>query len=250
MFVSLVMSELFPGKCGKELRALLTAYTTQNHTTLGYSKARQEMYGYIYNSPTDQADYCVYTGSRMPCVYDSMDSSCNAALNCEHTVPQSFFNKQNPMVSDLHHLRATWSTANGARATYPFAELSDSQISTYYGTNFQVNNSRPTDPQNWSALRKGWAFMPREQQKGDTARAVAYFYVRYPTQAGAVTRVFSSVDDMIDWDEKFAPSQLQMEQYQRAVEVQGNKNPFQEEKGLVARAYCDMSKNYPCSKYQ
>ena len=28
----------------------------------------------------------------------------NAELNCEHTVPQSYFNKQEPMRSDLHHL--------------------------------------------------------------------------------------------------------------------------------------------------
>ncbi|CAL6023343.1 Extracellular_nuclease [Hexamita inflata] len=250
MFVTLVMSELFPGKYGKELRTLLSNYSSQGHKTLGYSRARQEMYGYIYNDPTDQADYCVYTGSRMPCKYDSMDTGCNAAMNCEHTVPQSFFGKKDPMVSDLHHLRSSWSTANGARSNFPFAELSESKITAYYGDKFSIIKTKPTDPENWSGLNNGKSFMPRDAQKGDTARAVAYFYTRYPTQAGAITKTFVTVDDMISWDEKFEPSELQHAQYLRAVEVQGNKNPFQEERGLVARAYCDMSKNYPCSKYQ
>ncbi|CAL5989669.1 Extracellular_nuclease [Hexamita inflata] len=250
MLFSLVVSELFPGKYGKELRGLLQKYSQEGHKTLGYSRARQEMYGYVYNDAKDQAVYCVYTGLRMPCKYDSMNSSCNADLNCEHTVPQSFFGKSDPMVSDLHHLRSTWSTANGARSNYPFKELKDSEIDTYYGDKKQTSSSKPKDAENWSGLDSGKSFMPREEQRGDTARAVAYFYTMYPTQAGAITKTFASVDTMIAWDLAHAPTDVQHAQYLRAVEVQGNKNPFQEEIGLSARAYCDMSKNYPCSKYQ
>ncbi|CAL5997481.1 Endonuclease_I [Hexamita inflata] len=40
------------------------------------------------------------------------------------------------------------------------------------------------------------------------------------------------------------------QQYKRVVEEQGNVNPFYEEVGLVARAYCDMSTKYPCSIYE
>ncbi|CAL6060519.1 Extracellular_nuclease [Hexamita inflata] len=249
MIFGLILTELYPGKFGQELRDLLNIYTAEGHKTLGYQRARQEMYGYIYNSPDDQAVYCVYTGSRMPCTYDSMDSACNTDLNCEHTVPQSFFSKKDPMVSDIHHLRATWSKANSGRSNYAFKQLPENGIDTYFGNNFKTTSKKPVDPENWSALDQG-KFMPRQQQMGDTARAVAYFYTRYPTQAGSVTGVFNSVDTMIEWDQKFEPSAEQYQQYLRAVEVQGNRNPFQEERGLVARAYCDMSKKFPCSQFQ
>ena len=249
MFVTLSLCELFPGYYGKELRDQLKTYAAKGHKQLGYTRAREEMYGYIYNDPSDQADYCIYTGSRMSCKYDSMDTACNEMINCEHTVPQSFFGKSEPMKSDIHHLRPTWKDANSARSNFPFAELSESQVSKYYGDNFTKTTERPSDIENWSYAGSS-KFTPRDAQKGDTARAVAYFFVMYPTQAGSVTSVFPDVDTMIRWDLEHAPTQTQMEQYQRSVEVQGNKNPFQEEIGLVARAYCDKSKNYPCSNYQ
>eukprot|EP00703_Trepomonas_sp_PC1_P005745 JAP90861.1 Extracellular nuclease [Trepomonas sp. PC1] len=250
MIVIYTMMAYYPGKTGADLRKLLKTDCEKNQKTLGYTRAREEMYGYIYNDPKLSAVYCVYSGSKMPCEYDSMDTQCNKQLNCEHTVPQSFFGKKSPMVCDLHHMRATWSTANGARSDYYFSALTEDQIASYYGSEFQTVQKRPKDYQNWSALQKGTAFEPRDAQKGDTARAVAYFYTRYPTEAGSITKTFASVDDMITWDEQFAPSALQMEQYKRAVEVQGNINPFMLERHLVARAYCDMSKNYNCNDYK
>ncbi|CAL6080236.1 Endonuclease_I [Hexamita inflata] len=45
-------------------------------------------------------------------------------------------------------------------------------------------------------------------------------------------------------------TQIYNKQYRRVVEVQGNKNPFQEEQGLTARAFCDLSAYYPCSHFQ
>ncbi|CAL6096114.1 Endonuclease_I [Hexamita inflata] len=46
------------------------------------------------------------------------------------------------------------------------------------------------------------------------------------------------------------PTAVDLVQYQRRVEVQGNKNPFLDELNLTARAYCDLSVKYPCSKFQ
>ncbi|CAL6011621.1 Endonuclease_I [Hexamita inflata] len=93
-------------------------------------------------------------------------------------------------------------------------------------------------------------FEPRDDFKGNLARATAYFYIRYPTQAGPITRLWPNIDDMIDWDQNYANTDLQQAQYLRVVEVQGNKNPFQEEQGLTARAFCDLSVYYPCSHFQ
>jgi hypothetical protein len=78
---------MFEGKTGAELRKLLKTEAMKNHKTLGYTRAREEMYSYIYNDPNKNEVDCIYTGSRMPCKYDSMDTQCNPKLNCEHTIP-------------------------------------------------------------------------------------------------------------------------------------------------------------------
>ena len=199
--------ELFPGLYGEELRAKLKTYSYEGHKTLGYDRAREEMYGYIYNDPNDQAVYCIYTGLRMPCKYDSMNSGCNSNMNCEHTVPQSFFNKADPMRSDIHHLRGAWHDANEGRSNYPFKQLNNDDVDAWYGDHEMIIQKTPAKPEEWSGLEKGSYFMPRDAQKGDTARAVAYFYTVYPTQAGDITRVFPNVDDMIEWDKKFPPTE-------------------------------------------
>ncbi len=40
--------------------------------------------------------------------------------NCEHVVPQSWFNKRNPMKGDLHHLFACESRCNSFRSNIPY----------------------------------------------------------------------------------------------------------------------------------
>ncbi|CAL6009930.1 Extracellular_nuclease [Hexamita inflata] len=259
MLLSVVSQcELFPGKYGQALRDELKAYTAQGAKQLGYDNARAHMYGYIYNDPKDQAVYCVYTGLRMPCKYDSMSTGCNNDLNCEHTVPQSYFNKSEPMRSDVHHLRGSWSTVNSARWHFPFGVLDESKKKQWYGNNKKMVTSAPKDPENWSALDNSGSGKPeytgmfetRDAFKGELARGCAYFYVRYPTQAGPITKLWPNIDDLIDWDIAHPPTALDLVQYQRRVEVQGNKNPFLEELDLTARAYCDLSVKYPCSKFQ
>lgn len=42
--------------------------------------------------------------------------------------------------------------------------------------------------------------MPKDDVKGDIARAVAYFFTRYPTEAGSIHTTMSSIDDLIEWD--------------------------------------------------
>ncbi|CAL6047587.1 Extracellular_nuclease [Hexamita inflata] len=250
MLFAVCFSEYFPGLYGEDLRDELRSIASANHKALGYDGARREMYSYIYNDEANSTVECVYTGIPLACKYGSNDANCNEELNCEHTVPQSFFNKAAPMKSDLHHLRPTWKTANGGRSNFPFNNVEEAKVDKYYGIDFQVVTSKPEDAENWSKLDSGKAFETREVQKGDTARAVAYFFVRYPTQAGPITRTFTNIDNLIQWDNEHPPTELQIAQYKRAVEKQGNINPFYEEVGLVARAYCDMSKKYPCSIYE
>ena len=115
------------------------------------------------------------------------------------------------------HLRSTWMTANSARSNYPFAALADGSVTKWYGPNFTSVTTKPSDFENYSAGAKS-SFMPRKVDRPDVARIVAYFFSRYPTQAGAVTKTFPSIDTMIEWS-KLPITDLQYAQYQRASEV-------------------------------
>src|SRR5690606_32595934 len=46
-------------------------------------------------------------------------------FNCEHVVPQSWFNKKEPMRGDLHHLFACESGCNSFRSNIPYFDFSD-----------------------------------------------------------------------------------------------------------------------------
>ncbi|CAL6067522.1 Extracellular_nuclease [Hexamita inflata] len=250
MLCTVVLNEYFPGLFGKALREELKPIASKNYKQMGYDTSRTLMYNYIYNNQSNDSVMCVYTGLNMKFKFGTTDPNANPDLNCEHTIPQSFFNKAAPMRSDLHHLRPTWNTANSGRSNYPFNNIEESKVDKYYGNNKQIVTSKPDDVENWSKLDGNINFEVREVQKGDTARAVAYFFVKYPTQAGPITRTFTNIDNLIKWDMEHPPTDLQLEQYKRVVEKQGNVNPFYEEVGLVARAYCDMSTKYPCSLYE
>ncbi|RYE21249.1 MAG: hypothetical protein EOP45_09840, partial [Sphingobacteriaceae bacterium] len=97
------------------------------------------------------------------------DGKKGDAINCEHTWPQSFFNKEGAMRSDLHHLFPTLSTPNSKRGSFPFGLASEGKVtySTSSGSKL-ISLSDSTS-----------VFEPSNIQKGNTARAFLYFYLRY-----------------------------------------------------------------------
>ncbi|CAL6075413.1 Endonuclease_I [Hexamita inflata] len=161
--------------------------------------------------------------------------------DCEHTVPQSFFNKQDLMVSDTHHLRTAWSKANNGRQNYPFKRLNGTS-GTFFGPNFTQTTKQPPQIENWSVLDKG-KFMPRQVQLGDTARAIAYFYTRYPTEAGSITKVIN-VDEIIEWDQPICNTNNTQELLKcRKTEthIMKKKDWSQERTAISPRSFCARS---------
>ena len=70
-----------------------------HYESLGYNEARKQMYGYIDNE--DGLIRCVYTGFTQQGGYVTYPNPINA----EHLVPQSFFNSDEPMKSDIYILK-------------------------------------------------------------------------------------------------------------------------------------------------
>jgi endonuclease I len=132
----------------------------------------------------------------------------SAALNCEHVVPQSWFDKKQPPRGDLHHLFACESKCNSRRGNLPYDEFksADDDWRDQCGV---VGPDRTFEPAGG---------------KGAAARATLYFLLRYP---GVVDRYDQTdIDRMLDWNRRYPPSLWEKHRNAAIEEMQGNRNPL------------------------
>ena len=128
----------------------------RNHTSLGYSGARKVMYGILDN--VNGKVEGIYSGTKFPYkrtvmldgkAMPGVNTGAKIArgqkhfLNCEHVWPQSFFNKKEPMRSDIHHLMSADAVPNGIRGHFPFSVVSEQTHS---------NPGLPMEPSDEGAL--------------------------------------------------------------------------------------------------
>lgn len=152
----------------EELKTALSNFVT-NHTSLGYKLARQKMFETIDELGDDTIE-CVYTGRRI--VTKSIPNVNTDHFNTEHTWPQETFDGQEPMCSDLFNLYPTDEYANAKRANYPFGTVSLNRIWENGGSILGQNFFGQT------------VFEPRNQHKGNVARSIFYFIIRYQQNFG------------------------------------------------------------------
>eukprot|EP00768_Dysnectes_brevis_P002525 gnl/Dysnectes_brevis/1890_a2172_2617.p1 GENE.gnl/Dysnectes_brevis/1890_a2172_2617~~gnl/Dysnectes_brevis/1890_a2172_2617.p1 ORF type:complete len:267 (+),score=39.05 gnl/Dysnectes_brevis/1890_a2172_2617:27-803(+) len=241
----------YDGLYGLSLRtALKQDYYDGRLDSLGYDEARREMYAYIYNSPETNSVIGIYSGLNMSYEYGDPNMYSNGDINCEHIIPQSKFNKEEPMRSDLHHIRPSYKDVNGARSNYRFQSLNASSVDMYY----MKKRSRATPPRysdvsEWSKLDSSTAWQPRDVAKGNVARAVFYFFTMYPQYIYQMEGpTVYSVDEMVEWSEAGG---VDDDEYRRNGEIedaQGVRNPYIDSPELVRRAYCDYLVD-GCSQY-
>ncbi len=148
----------------------------------------------------------------------TVDSS---GMNAEHSWPQAFFNQAAPMKADLHHIFPTFMTPNSSRGSYPFARVSDASYTTNSGSKLGSEG-----------------FEPADAAKGDIARAILYFVVRYYDQAihdGVNYNTFwvSRVPMFLEWDRLDPPDAAERSRNERIFKFQGNRNPFVDDTTLA-----------------
>jgi deoxyribonuclease-1 len=132
----------------------------KDHNGLGFSGAKQVLYADVDND--NGWVECVYTGIRV----QTTGIPPNSVMNTEHTWPQSKGADTEPARGDLNHLFPTDSKANSRRNNNDYGWV-----------------ETPTWTQGGSKLGAGiggvTVFEPRDQHKGNAARAMFYFSVRY-----------------------------------------------------------------------
>lgn len=198
------------GKSGELLKTALNTISKSGQTTLGYTTARDRMYGNIDNIAGEVE--CIYTGRKA--TFNTRLGATSNNFNCEHTWPQSKFSEADPMVSDIHHLFSSDETANSKRSNYPFGVVVTSSWNvggSKYGSGYGGQT----------------VFEPRDEHKGDCARAMFYFITRYPNNYGSFWGE-SPYQEMAfrDWNTRFPPTARSKSRNNGVQQYQGNRNPF------------------------
>ncbi len=206
------------------------------HNDLGYDKARRAMYSFI-DKNADGMVVGVYTGFKQK----AKDTTFLDPINAEHTIPQSWFNEKFPMKSDLHHLFPTHKDVNSTRSNLPFGEIDDHLTEKWITAGDPglkiIRNSIPTDEiDSYSETIGNEVFEPREDHKGNLARAVYYFYTMYPNAAGDISKI-ADRETLFKWHKADPVDATEKERNNRIEEKQGNRNPYIDHPRLVALAW-------------
>lgn len=231
---------LFPDLYGTELADALVQHF-KPASVYEYGPARDTLFAKIDSH--DDSLTCVYTGWTiwLDPTQDPTQAAYmgGAGINTEHTWPQSKGATGNAK-SDMHHLFPTRTDVNELRGSLPFGDIPDQQTVAW----LWQDQSLPQPPamhideaSEWDGQR----FEPREDHKGNVARAMFYFYTMYRDQADAADPDFfwQQVDDLCYWH---ALDPVDAREYARtwaiAQRQDGKPNPFVLDCSLAERLYC------------
>ncbi|WP_312749634.1 endonuclease [Epilithonimonas hominis] len=161
--------------------------------------------------------------------------------NREHMMPQSSFNSAYPMYSDLFFVIPTDARINQLRSNYPYGKAGST---VYY--NFS-NGSKQAANGTANATYTGRVYEPINEFKGDVARALLYFAVRYegklsgfnfstnadPTKDqnpldGTEEKAYENwyVAMLLNWHQSDPVSQREIDRNNAVYNLQKNRNPF------------------------
>ena len=210
-------------------------------TTLSYNDARDILYGNI--DKINGSVYCVYTNYSvtLPNNVDPSSHLYDNGMNCEHLWPQSMFEiiTTNHMKSDMHHLRPCKENVNSSRGNKPFNEINDLQTDNWYWLNNNLSNIPSSNINEYSESKSG-DFEPREDKKGDVARAMFYFYTIYENEADDI--FFEDQKNiLLDWHNMDSVTQEEIDRTYLIASYQNNiPNPFILDSTLINRCYFNI----------
>eukprot|EP01134_Creolimax_fragrantissima_P006301 CFRG6301T1 len=223
---------------GDELVQLLaTEYKPKAY--FSYNTARDFIYSSLDNE--DNVITAIYTNYQV--WVDQSSSSVRAdayasGINAEHIWPQSK-GASGVAKGDVHHLFASKVDVNQARGNNPFGEISDTSTSRWYWWDYQQSGVPSAWIDEYSEYTSSM-FEPREDRKGDVARAMFYFYTMYNGQSDFDWSFWNEQKStMCNWHVLDPPSQLEYTRNAKiAASLQGNENPYISDSSFAVRAFC------------
>ena len=160
--------------------------------------------------------------------------------NREHTFPQGFFNSASPMKNDYHFVVPVDGDINGKRNNSPYGTVGTATFTSKNGSKIGTSNFPGYS---------GTVFEPIDEFKGDFARCLLYFAVRYEDKAveansgGSWDLHSASAENPMDgssdqfyeqwyinllmtWHYQDLPSQKEFDRNDNGFNHQNNRNPF------------------------
>ena len=192
------------------------------HVSLSYKAARQKLFGLLFLKGLSFETYSLMTTyCQTPITNNDLSASSplgpqqipdHQVVNTEHAWPQSKFSPNFPEAlqkGDLHSLFPELTPVNSLRKNHPFGFVASSPNSPCPGAALGKSASGRT------------VFEPHDNVKGDVARALFYFSVRYKhpidNEQETTLRQWHE-QDPIDRDEEDHNDQVFL--------IQKNRNPF------------------------
>ncbi len=198
-----------------------------SHRSVGYKGARKVLFGKIHLEKDDNGSYfvrdvyCRKKITRKVTYIGPNTIPNNNVINCEHTWPQSRFSRRfqkGTQKSDLHHLYPTDSRANSSRGNHEFADVNGDELTDCEGSYVGTEKAR------------GYKFEPPAEHKGNVARALFYFSIRYKLRISS-----DEEENLRRWHAQDPVDAQELERNNVIHQVQGNRNPFIDYPELVAQ---------------
>ena len=181
----------------------------------------------------DMYSNCTFTPGSSHCGNYTLECDC---VNREHTSPQSWFNSESPMVSDIFNVYPTDGKVNGERNNYPYGEVGTATYTSKNGSKLGASGF---------ADYTGIVFEPIDEYKGDFARTYFYMATRYAglceSWIAGANVVYSTANLglttyaknlFLKWSRQDPVSAKEILRNNAAYAIQNNRNPFIDNPGL------------------
>ncbi|MEM6398300.1 MAG: endonuclease [Bacteroidota bacterium] len=246
MFIS--AQTIFPGLTGEELADSLRA-NFRPQQVLTYGEARDTLWRNIDSEGNTLVG--VYSGFSVE-LDPSLDPTQDAfakGINAEHTYPRAFGADFGNPEADMHNLFPTRVQVNSDRGNLPFGDINDNQTDDWYFLDQEQSNPPANNRDLYSERLQNSRFEPREEHKGNVARAMFYFYTIYRPEADAVlpSWIDQQLDDLCQWH---LDDPVDIRELNRSSAIafyqDGKENPFVVDCSLARRAYCPNLPQQQC----
>ncbi len=224
IFILLFSNNVFAAVDKYQLYRQISRY----HHNVKYNTAKKYLFGKLFlDLVSDEyfvTDlYCQQTYGEEIGVGPMINAS-GTVINCEHSWPKDKFNpKQSRKLqeSDLHHLFPVDAKANSYRGNLPFAEVDGDGI--YQNCN-SSKKGKPVDFPDGPT-----SFEPPDYHKGNVARAMFYFSIRYLISIDPIQEFYFR-----RWHQADPVDMYEQDQNNQIEQLQGNRNPFIDDPSLIS----------------
>lgn len=240
------------------LRTTLCSIISTGYTTIGYSSLPNS----VYAASSDPSDFYEGSSKTMEDIYSSYPynssqdgssaTTCGMGWNKEHTVPQSWFGKASPMVSDAHHIFPTDIRMNSCRSNYPYGENNASKYCSSYGyghlgtSTFSGYTGQVFDPGSTEDcggkcyrgdLARVYFYMATRYRTTDFTSGTGYTSFTYTNGVADLTDYMKNL--MLKWHREDPVSEKELKRNNAIYAHQHNRNPFVDYPCLVEYIWGD-----------